>query len=65
MNATTINEVLEVPEVPNIEYKASLKDIDFEWLRDTIMDPTKRDHVYWATGEASLVLIGHQMVSGG
>ena len=41
LNTTTINEVMEVPEVPNLEYKAKRKEMDLEWLRDTIVDPAK------------------------
>ncbi|KAH0778465.1 hypothetical protein KY290_004892 [Solanum tuberosum] len=48
LNATAINEVLEVP---NLEYEAKLSEMDLEWLRDTLMEPTRRDKVYWDTSE--------------
>ena len=41
LNITTINEVMEVPEAPNLEYEAKIKEMDLEWLRDTIVDPAK------------------------
>lgn len=30
LNATTINEVLEVPEFPNLQYEAKLREMDLE-----------------------------------
>uniref|UniRef100_M1DXI4 Putative plant transposon protein domain-containing protein n=1 Tax=Solanum tuberosum TaxID=4113 RepID=M1DXI4_SOLTU len=50
-NATALNEALEVPEVSNAEYEAKLRGMDLEWLRDTLVEPTRRDRVYWATAE--------------
>lgn len=41
MNSTTIKEVLEVPYVFNLEYKANIRDMDLEYLPNTIVDPTK------------------------
>lgn len=35
MNATAINEVLEVPEVLNLEYEAKFREMDMEWLSTT------------------------------
>uniref|UniRef100_A0A0V0ICV9 Putative ovule protein n=1 Tax=Solanum chacoense TaxID=4108 RepID=A0A0V0ICV9_SOLCH len=46
LNATAINESLEVPKVPNHEYEARLKELALEWLRDTFVEPTHRDQVY-------------------
>uniref|UniRef100_M1DTD4 Uncharacterized protein n=1 Tax=Solanum tuberosum TaxID=4113 RepID=M1DTD4_SOLTU len=51
LNATTINEVLEVPDVSNADYEAKLREIDLGWLRDTLVEPTLRDRVYWPTTE--------------
>uniref|UniRef100_M1DPX3 Putative plant transposon protein domain-containing protein n=1 Tax=Solanum tuberosum TaxID=4113 RepID=M1DPX3_SOLTU len=51
LNATAINEVLELPEVSNAEFEAKLWEMDLGWLRDTLIDPSKRDQVYWATSE--------------
>uniref|UniRef100_M1DMY5 Putative plant transposon protein domain-containing protein n=1 Tax=Solanum tuberosum TaxID=4113 RepID=M1DMY5_SOLTU len=51
LNATAINEALEVPEVPNYEYETRLREIDLEWLRDTLVEPTRWDQVHWATAE--------------
>uniref|UniRef100_M1DI51 Putative plant transposon protein domain-containing protein n=1 Tax=Solanum tuberosum TaxID=4113 RepID=M1DI51_SOLTU len=43
LNSTTINKVLEVPEVSNREYEAKLREMDLDWLRDTLMKPARRD----------------------
>uniref|UniRef100_M1DCS3 Putative plant transposon protein domain-containing protein n=1 Tax=Solanum tuberosum TaxID=4113 RepID=M1DCS3_SOLTU len=51
LNATTLNEVLELPEVSNAEYEAKLREMDLEWLRDTLVEPTRRDKVYWPSAE--------------
>uniref|UniRef100_M1DFG3 Putative plant transposon protein domain-containing protein n=1 Tax=Solanum tuberosum TaxID=4113 RepID=M1DFG3_SOLTU len=51
LNATAINEALEVQEVPNHEYEARLREMDVEWLRDTLVQPTRWDQVYWAITE--------------
>ncbi|KAH0699046.1 hypothetical protein KY284_013261 [Solanum tuberosum] len=51
LNATIINEALEFPEVPNAEYEAKLREIELGWLRDTMIEPARRDQVYWATAE--------------
>ncbi|KAH0716841.1 hypothetical protein KY285_012872 [Solanum tuberosum] len=51
LNSTTINEALEVPEVPNHEYEARLREMYLEWLRDTLVEPTRRDQVYWGAAE--------------
>ncbi|KAH0685782.1 hypothetical protein KY290_017318 [Solanum tuberosum] len=45
LNATVINEVLELPDVPNVEFEAKLREMDLEWLKDTIVEPTRRDQV--------------------
>uniref|UniRef100_M1DGX5 Putative plant transposon protein domain-containing protein n=1 Tax=Solanum tuberosum TaxID=4113 RepID=M1DGX5_SOLTU len=45
LNATTINEVLELPEVLNVEYEAKLREMD------TLIEPARWDQVYWATVE--------------
>uniref|UniRef100_M1DL21 Putative plant transposon protein domain-containing protein n=1 Tax=Solanum tuberosum TaxID=4113 RepID=M1DL21_SOLTU len=44
LNATIINEVLEV-------YEAELREMDLGWLRDTPVEPAYRDRVYWPTAE--------------
>lgn len=44
-NVTFINEVLEVSKVSNAEYEAKLREIDLEWLRDTLVEPAHRDQV--------------------
>ncbi|KAK6773687.1 hypothetical protein RDI58_028925 [Solanum bulbocastanum] len=51
LNGTTIKEVLEVSEVPNHAYEDQRSEMDLEWLRDTLVEPTCWDHVYWATAE--------------
>ncbi|KAH0722522.1 hypothetical protein KY290_005171 [Solanum tuberosum] len=51
LNATAINEVLELPEVSNAEYEAKLREMDLGWLRDTLVEPARRDKVYWPTVE--------------
>uniref|UniRef100_M1DZK9 Putative plant transposon protein domain-containing protein n=1 Tax=Solanum tuberosum TaxID=4113 RepID=M1DZK9_SOLTU len=43
LNATVINEVLEVLEVPNMAYEAKLREMDLGWLRDTLIEPAHRD----------------------
>uniref|UniRef100_M1DRL2 Putative plant transposon protein domain-containing protein n=1 Tax=Solanum tuberosum TaxID=4113 RepID=M1DRL2_SOLTU len=43
LNVTAINEMLEVSEVSNAEYKAKLREIDLEWLRDTLIEPARQD----------------------
>ncbi|KAH0698473.1 hypothetical protein KY284_012688 [Solanum tuberosum] len=43
LNATTINEVLNLPDVPNVEFEAKIRQMDLEWLRDTLVEPTRRD----------------------
>uniref|UniRef100_M1DUM8 Uncharacterized protein n=1 Tax=Solanum tuberosum TaxID=4113 RepID=M1DUM8_SOLTU len=55
MNATAINEALEVLEISNVDYEAKLREIDLEWLRDTLVEPASRDRVYWPTAEGHLV----------
>ncbi|KAH0716987.1 hypothetical protein KY285_013018 [Solanum tuberosum] len=51
LNATTLNKALEVSEVSNVEYEAKLREMNLEWLRDTLVEPTHLDRVYWATVE--------------
>ncbi|KAH0687963.1 hypothetical protein KY290_016988 [Solanum tuberosum] len=51
LNATAINEVLELPEVSSEEYEAKTREMDLGWLRDTLVEPTKWDQVYWPTTE--------------
>jgi len=51
LNAIAINESLEVSEVSNAEYEAYLREMDLEWLRDTLVEPARRDQVYWDTAE--------------
>ena len=29
-------------------FEAKLKEMDLEWLRDILVEPTRRDQVYWA-----------------
>ncbi|KAH0722512.1 hypothetical protein KY290_005161 [Solanum tuberosum] len=43
LNATTVNEALEVPEVSNAEYEAKLREMDLEWLRDNLVEPERWD----------------------
>ncbi|KAH0689239.1 hypothetical protein KY289_016597 [Solanum tuberosum] len=50
-NATTINEVLEVPEISNAKYEAKLREMDLGWLRDSLIEPVCLDHVYLATAK--------------
>lgn len=47
MNAITMNEVFEVPEVPNMVYVAELREMDLKCIWDTIVDPAKCNQVYW------------------
>ena len=51
LNANTINAVFEVTEVPNFTFEDKLREIDLEWLRDTIVDPARQDQVYWGKTE--------------
>uniref|UniRef100_M1DYZ1 Putative plant transposon protein domain-containing protein n=1 Tax=Solanum tuberosum TaxID=4113 RepID=M1DYZ1_SOLTU len=51
LNATAINEVLEVLEVPNHAFEDRLREMDLEMLRDTFVESTRWDQVYWATAE--------------
>uniref|UniRef100_M1E0Q3 Gag-pol protein n=1 Tax=Solanum tuberosum TaxID=4113 RepID=M1E0Q3_SOLTU len=39
LNARTLNEVLELPEISNTEYEAKLREMDLEWRRDTLVEP--------------------------
>uniref|UniRef100_M1DM49 Uncharacterized protein n=1 Tax=Solanum tuberosum TaxID=4113 RepID=M1DM49_SOLTU len=41
------NWVLEVPEASNAEYESKLRDMDLGWLRDALVEPARRDRVYW------------------
>lgn len=41
LNVTAINEVVEVPEVPNLLLEENLREMDVEWLQDTIVDSYK------------------------
>lgn len=34
LNSTTINEILEVFEVPNYQFDDQLKEMNLEWLRE-------------------------------
>uniref|UniRef100_M1DDM1 Putative plant transposon protein domain-containing protein n=1 Tax=Solanum tuberosum TaxID=4113 RepID=M1DDM1_SOLTU len=51
LNATALNEALELPEASNAEYEAKLREMDLGWLRDTLVELAHRDRVYWPTGE--------------
>uniref|UniRef100_M1D8X6 Putative plant transposon protein domain-containing protein n=1 Tax=Solanum tuberosum TaxID=4113 RepID=M1D8X6_SOLTU len=51
LNATAINEALEVSEISNAKYEAKLREMDLEWLRYTLVEPARWDQVYWATAE--------------
>uniref|UniRef100_M1DXT1 Putative plant transposon protein domain-containing protein n=1 Tax=Solanum tuberosum TaxID=4113 RepID=M1DXT1_SOLTU len=51
LNTTTINKVLELPEVSNAEYEAKLWEMYLGWLRDTLVKPAHRDRDYWPTIE--------------
>lgn len=51
MSTQFINEVLEVPKVPNAEYKANLRKMDLGLLRDTLVEVACRGQVYWVTTE--------------
>uniref|UniRef100_M1DP76 Putative plant transposon protein domain-containing protein n=1 Tax=Solanum tuberosum TaxID=4113 RepID=M1DP76_SOLTU len=51
LNATIINEALEVPEVSNGEYEAKLREMDLGWLREILIEHAHRYQVYWATVE--------------
>lgn len=46
MHAPTINEVLEVEEVLNLAFEENLRDMDIEWLGETIVDPARQDQVH-------------------
>ncbi|KAH0722485.1 hypothetical protein KY290_005135 [Solanum tuberosum] len=51
LNATAINEALEVSEISNAKYEAKLREMDLEWLRYTLVEHARWDQVYWATAE--------------
>uniref|UniRef100_M1D8B9 Putative plant transposon protein domain-containing protein n=1 Tax=Solanum tuberosum TaxID=4113 RepID=M1D8B9_SOLTU len=51
LNAPSIYDVLEVPEVRNTVYEAKLREMDLGWLRGTLLEPTHWDMIYWATTE--------------
>uniref|UniRef100_M1DM57 Putative plant transposon protein domain-containing protein n=1 Tax=Solanum tuberosum TaxID=4113 RepID=M1DM57_SOLTU len=34
---------IQVPEVPNHEFETKIQEMDLEWLRDTLVEPTCRD----------------------
>uniref|UniRef100_M1DES4 Putative plant transposon protein domain-containing protein n=1 Tax=Solanum tuberosum TaxID=4113 RepID=M1DES4_SOLTU len=53
LNATAINEILDFPDVSNAKFEAKLREMDLEWLRDTLVEPAHRDQIYWATAEGS------------
>lgn len=46
LHAPTINEVLEVEEVLNLAFEENLRDMDIEWLGETIVDPARQDQVH-------------------
>ncbi|KAH0685800.1 hypothetical protein KY284_016353 [Solanum tuberosum] len=46
LNATTINEALEVPDVSNAEYEAKISEMDLGRLRNTLVEPTHQDKYY-------------------
>lgn len=50
LNTSFINDVLKVPEVPNMQYMAKLGDMDFGWLRDTMVEPTHWDRKFYLSG---------------
>uniref|UniRef100_M1DIE0 Putative plant transposon protein domain-containing protein n=1 Tax=Solanum tuberosum TaxID=4113 RepID=M1DIE0_SOLTU len=52
LNATTINEVLELPEVSNMLYEVKLRVMDLGWLRDMLVEHVRRDNVYWPSAES-------------
>uniref|UniRef100_M1DBW4 Putative plant transposon protein domain-containing protein n=1 Tax=Solanum tuberosum TaxID=4113 RepID=M1DBW4_SOLTU len=43
LNTQFINDVLEVPEVPNTEFEAKLREMDVGWLKDTQVEPMRGD----------------------
>ncbi|KAH0685668.1 hypothetical protein KY290_017188 [Solanum tuberosum] len=51
LNASYINNVLEVPEVSNIEYETKLREMNLGWLKHTLIELAHRDRLYWATTE--------------
>lgn len=51
LNDNVINEVLKVLEVLSKEYESKFRGMDLGWLRDTLVEPTCRDKIYWPTVE--------------
>ncbi|KAH0685798.1 hypothetical protein KY284_016351 [Solanum tuberosum] len=49
LNAITIKEALEVPDVSNAEYEAKISEMDLRWLRNTLVEPAHRDRIDWPT----------------
>ena len=40
-----------MPDVPKVEFEAKLREMDLEWLRDTLVEPMRWDYVYLAIAE--------------
>lgn len=47
--STAINEVVDVSKFPNHIFEYHLRDMDLEWLRETLVEPTRWDQAYRAT----------------
>uniref|UniRef100_M1DRX3 Uncharacterized protein n=1 Tax=Solanum tuberosum TaxID=4113 RepID=M1DRX3_SOLTU len=43
LNVIAINDVLELPEVSNTEFEANLQEMDLDWLRNILIELSKRD----------------------
>lgn len=51
LKSTILNEELELLEVSNTNYEVKLREINFEWLRDTLVELARRYRVYWSSAE--------------
>lgn len=51
VDVETINDVLGVSEVSNVEFNSQLRGMDWQWLRDTLFKEEFRGQVYWPTTE--------------
>uniref|UniRef100_M1D8A5 Uncharacterized protein n=1 Tax=Solanum tuberosum TaxID=4113 RepID=M1D8A5_SOLTU len=64
LNAITINEALEVSEVLNAEYEAKLREMDLGWLRETLIEPARRDQEDPPVGQSHRCDISSDLGSG-
>lgn len=51
LDSTSINDVLEFPNVPDVEFHDKIREMDLECRRNTLVDITRRDQVNLAYAE--------------